>query len=164
MYYLTGMMGTGKTTIGELLALNLKLPFTDLDKKIEEKCKRTIADLFLTENENYFRKLESITLHDSSLSGVVSCGGGILELKRNCDYLMDAGIVIFLHTSTDEIYRRIIKSNSRPLLNTANKKKTIEAIWEKRKEKYNKYCHYKIKTDNKTIDDIVEEIKTHIKK
>ena len=164
MVYLTGMMGSGKTTTGKSLALSLKLPFIDLDRKIEEKYKKSITDLFLKENEIYFRKLESNTLHDSTLSGVISCGGGILEFKKNCNYLMKTGIVFFLHTSIDEIYSRIKNANNRPLLNTKNKKKRIETIWNKRKELYFRYCHHKIETDNKTIDEIVEEIKIHLKK
>ena len=74
-------------------------------------------------------------------------------------------VIILILAFSQPVYNAKPKFlNDNPLLLIIDNGWSSSINWEKRKEKYNKYCHYKIKTDNKTIDDIVEEIKTHIKK
>ena len=79
--YLIGMMGTGKSTIGELLTEKLDYPFVDLDEKIENSAGKSITEIFENDGEENFRNLESEQLRSYSNS-VIACGGGIILRKK----------------------------------------------------------------------------------
>ena len=83
--YLVGPMGSGKSTIGRLLAKKLGLPYFDLDKLIEDQEKMSISDIFQKKNERYFRDLESITLvqYSQESNFVISTGGGCVLRDQN---------------------------------------------------------------------------------
>lgn len=121
------MMGAGKTTIGKLLAEDLKLSFIDLDQYIELKEKKGISAIFADNGEEYFRIKEKEYLAEVSLFDdvIVSTGGGCPCFFDNMDFMNQSGITIFLNVPQEEIFTRLIrKKESRPLLST----KTDEEI------------------------------------
>lgn len=155
---LTGMMGSGKTTVGKELATILNYNFVDLDEIIENKYGK-IADIFSQKGEKYFRELETQELKnlENQSNFVLSTGGGIILKDENIKILKDLGQVFYLSAKSETIYNRIKNQKHRPLLNTQNPKNTIEEILSKRLEKYEKSGE-KITTDNKNAKEIAGEI------
>lgn len=155
---LTGMMGSGKTTVGKELATILNYNFVDLDEIIENKYGK-ITDIFSQKGEKYFRELETQELKnlENQSNFVLSTGGGIILKDENIKILKDLGQVFYLSAKSETIYNRIKNQRHRPLLNTQNPKNTIEEILSKRLEKYEKSGE-KITTDNKNAKEIAGEI------
>ena len=83
IFYLIGMMGSGKSSVGKLLANKLQFSIIDIDKEIEKNEKLSIKEIFEEKGENYFREIESKYLLRKRNSAVVSCGGGIILNKKN---------------------------------------------------------------------------------
>ena len=116
--YLVGSMGSGKSTVGRLLAKRMGLPYFDLDKLIESQEKMSITDIFQKHNEKYFRDLESITLEQYSQESnfVISTGGGCVLRDQNL-YILRKGLVIYLKISIETQFERVRNRKHRPLLN-----------------------------------------------
>jgi|TARA_B110000438_G_scaffold14687_1_gene14060 shikimate kinase len=147
-YYLIGMMGSGKSTVGKLLAKKLKTPFLDLDHYIELKNKMSIQDIFKEKGENYFRELEVDAL--SNIEGskvVVACGGGIILDHRNRKKISSNGKVVFLKASTSSLNNRLLSNINRPLLNDKNIEAELIKIWNQRKKYYYDTAEIIINTD-----------------
>lgn len=155
---LTGMMGSGKTTVGKELATILNYNFIDLDEVIENKYGK-ITDIFSQKGEKYFREIETQELKkfENQSNFVLSTGGGVILKDENIKILKDLGQVFYLSAKSETIYNRIKNQKHRPLLNTQNPKNTIEEILSKRLEKYEKSGE-KIITDNKNAKEIAGEI------
>ena len=120
--YLVGPMGSGKSTIGRLLAKKLGLPYFDLDKLIEDQEKMSISDIFQKQNEKYFRDLESITLvqYSQESNFVISTGGGCVLRDQNL-YILRKGLVIYLKISIETQFKRVKNRTHRPLINNVTK-------------------------------------------
>lgn len=117
--FLIGYMGSGKTTLGRAFAKDAGLSFIDLDWYIEERAHRTISALFAEEGEEGFRRLERRMLHEVSEfeDVVIACGGGTPCYYDNMDFMMQAGITVYLDASEDVLFRRLkVASVNRPLL------------------------------------------------
>lgn len=155
---LTGMMGSGKTTVGKELATVLNYDFIDLDEVIENKYGK-ITDIFSQKGEKYFREIETQELKnfENQSNFVLSTGGGVILKDENIKILKDLGQVFYLSAKSETIYNRIKNQKHRPLLNTQNPKNTIEEILSKRLEKYEKSGE-KIITDSKNAKEIAGEI------
>ena len=155
---LTGMMGSGKTTVGRELAAVLSYSFIDLDEIIEKKFGK-ISDIFAQKGEEYFREAETQELKNlkEKEKFVLSTGGGIILKDENIEILKKIGQVFYLSAKSETIYERIKNQNHRPLLNTENPKKSIEEILNKRLEQYEKSGE-KIITDSKSAKEIAGEI------
>ncbi|MCX6641899.1 MAG: shikimate kinase [Candidatus Bathyarchaeota archaeon] len=121
---LVGFMGTGKTTVGMLLAKILGIIYVDSDEEIIRISGCNIPDLFAEYGETRFREIETDTvLHLSQLDGVViSCGGGVAINPENVAILRTTSKVVLLTASPEEILQRTSGDRSRPLLNTENRK------------------------------------------
>ena len=113
---LIGMMGSGKTTVGKLLADGLRRPFVDTDALIEEREGRSIPDIFARDGEEAFRALElELARELSGQSGlVIACGGGLPTRDRAIGALRETGLVFWLDRDPDEIYDSLNVSG-RPL-------------------------------------------------
>ncbi len=155
---LTGMMGSGKTSVGLELAKILECDFFDLDEIIEKKYGK-ITQIFKDKGENYFREIETSELKNFKNNGafVLSTGGGAVLKEENLEILKSLGEVFYLSADIQTIYDRVKEQTQRPLLNTKDPKKTIEDILSSRLEKYEKSGE-KIVTDNKNIEQIAREI------
>ena len=156
---LIGMMGSGKTTIGKQLAKELDLPWYDSDLFIEQSTHETINDIFSTKGEAYFRTLETKALKTLLTTPcVLSTGGGIITTKENREQLKNNAHVIFLETSIETLATRIDDQN-RPLLQNQPVEQKLRTLYDKRESFYRECAHYTIKTDDKTVEEIVALIK-----
>lgn len=160
-YYLIGLPGSGKSTIGRELAKNLKLKFIDTDRVIEKEY-GNISTIFKEHGESYFRDIESKVLESlMPLDDVViSCGGGIVERDINKTYMN--GLVVYLDTSLKEINNRLSNDTSRPLM--ANN--SIMDLYKRRHQKYDEFKTFRIKglIISKAINDIKKETNKRCKK
>src|SRR5687768_15218793 len=115
---ITGFMGTGKTTIGRLLAEKLQRPFVDMDSEIERHFGKPIPQIFAEDGEPAFRILEAqLCAHLSQEKGLVlSTGGGALVNSANRQLLCETGTIICLTAGVDTILDRVESNTDRPLL------------------------------------------------
>lgn len=154
-YYLIGMMGSGKSTVGKLLAKKLETPFLDLDHYIEVKNNKSINDIFKEKGENYFRQLETNALSEIKGSEiVVACGGGIILNHENRKKISSNGKVVFLKASISSLIKRLFSNKDRPLLNDKNIENELIKIWNERKNYYNETAEITINTDGYTPENI----------
>jgi shikimate kinase len=115
---LIGFMGTGKSTIGQILASRLGLDFVDVDARIESEQCRTIAQIFKLEGESCFRRLETqlaleLATHDRQ---VISTGGGFVLNPNNITVFKPGGVIVALTATPEAIYERVKGEVHRPLL------------------------------------------------
>ncbi len=136
--FLTGLPGSGKTTLGKLISEKTKRPFFDLDKLIESATNATISEIFSTNDEAYFRSIESEVLRNFSFpeNAIVALGGGTPCFQNNMQWLKNNGTIIFIHADTGVIYERLKQTNNeRPLLKN-NLKEKLEQLKTERWEFY----------------------------
>ncbi|PLX70917.1 MAG: shikimate kinase [Denitrovibrio sp.] len=117
--YLIGFMGTGKSSVGKILAEDLGAQFVDTDKLVEEKTGKSISDIFEELSEEEFRRLETEVLRDITEQDglVVSTGGGIVVTRGNLDMMKQTGIVVTLIADVHTILERVqADGTNRPLL------------------------------------------------
>lgn len=157
--YLVGFMGTGKTTVGKLLAARLKRQFIEMDETIEKEEACPITEIFTSRGEPYFRKLESTLLKRLSTQTdlIVSCGGGLICNEENLELLKNTGIVFGLSACAQTIYERTKKYGHRPLLNVDNPTLKIDELIKKR-DKYYKRAHHTIDTTGISAPEVADKI------
>ena len=150
LIFLVGMMGSGKTTIGKLLANEMSLPFFDTDEIISSIEEKSIAEIFNQFGEEYFRNVEKEIVNNWKIGdGVIATGGGLPCHDDLIKLLNEKGKTIFLVTSSSHIIDRIKDDFSRPLVAgkpLAEVKKTVSYLLKIRKEFYLK-ARIKVKTD-----------------
>lgn len=164
--YLIGYMGSGKTTIGKLLSERLNLPLLEMDEIISERFGMTISEIFDAFGEDAFRSAEEdLLLEISTLeeASVVSCGGGVVLSENNRKILRDSGIAVLLQADPVEIYNRLKSNNDRPLVSGNNKLEKISKIYEARLPLYIETAEVIIDTDNKTPEDILNELFLYVR-
>jgi len=165
--YLTGFMGSGKSTIGPIVANTLGWEFYDLDNVIENKTGMKIKEIFDVYGEDYFRIFERKALLEMSDNNkiVVSLGGGTIANKKNIEILKKTGILFYLKLSSVSAYKRLKYKRDRPLLfpdigenlTKEDLLKRINALYEKRKSFYEQ-SDFIIETDNMTVGRTVDQI------
>ena len=156
---LIGMMGSGKTCIGELLAKLLNMSFVDTDEQIIKSEKTSINQIFAQKGETYFREIETATLKNvlNFNNQIISTGGGIIKSDENLSLLKEKSVVFYLKASPDILFERIKNNKERPLLNVENMKDKIKTILQERISQYEK-AQYIIVTDDKSPIEIANEI------
>ncbi len=117
--FLTGFMGSGKSTIGPILANTIGWDYYDLDKVIEDKICMKVSEIFEKLGEKYFRQAEKETLHELLIkeNAIISLGGGTIVDIENLNSIKKAGKLIYLKASPGIIYERIRFKRDRPVLN-----------------------------------------------
>lgn len=163
---LIGYMGSGKSTIGRLLAQKKNFSFIDLDNYIEEKEKMTVSDIFDEKGEIYFRKQEHLYLKELVTlkeDFVLALGGGTPCYAGNMDIVMasENTDTVYLKTSITTIAKRLVKEKSqRPLVARLNNDELTEFIAKHLFERsyfYNK-AKFKLVVDNKNVKEITDEL------
>ncbi len=158
---LVGSMGSGKTTVGRRLARELNRDFFDTDHEITDKTGVTIDHIFDIEGEKGFRERESKILESlCQMSNIIlATGGGIVTLPKNRKILKNAGLVVYLFSSVDQLFRRTSKSKTRPLLeNSSDRKKTITELLEARDVYYREIATLVVDTTGKKLQEVINVI------
>ena len=159
--FLTGMMGSGKSATGKVLASFLNLEFADMDTEIEKREKRAIPEIFATAGEAYFRYVESEVLKDLCRreNHVFATGGGIILNEENVLCMRKSGMIILLKASAETLWQRLRYSKDRPLLNKPDPFGAIQQILNDREDLYQKACDLSVSTDGKIAEDVATEIR-----
>ena len=153
-----GMMGSGKSSIGSLVAKKLKINYIDIDNEIEFNSKKSIKKIFEEKGENYFRKLEEkVTLKKLKLnSSVISLGGGAFINKNIRKEVLKNHLSFWLNWNKKILLDRIKNSMKRPLATNATDDELIDLI-KKRSGIYSKAL-YEIKCDGLTKNEIANKV------
>jgi shikimate kinase len=118
--FFIGFMGSGKTHWGKQVSEKLRIPFFDLDEQITAHEEKSIVEIFSENGEEYFRLLEKDILHiltESHENFVMACGGGTPCFYNNIDYMNQSGTTIWINTSIDALFQRLLKEKEiRPLI------------------------------------------------
>lgn len=157
---LVGPMGAGKSTIGRLLAKELRLPFKDSDKEIEQRTGASIPLIFDVEGEGGFREREHAVIADlCRLDGVVlATGGGAVMREDNRKALRAGGRVVYLCTSVDQQLERTARDRNRPLLQAADPRGVLANLMAVRDPLYRSIADVIIETDERPPRLVVMEI------
>lgn len=152
-------MGSGKSTIGKLVAKKLGLQFVEMDDKLVEKSgEKSVNEIFGKHGEVHFRALEIATAKnlENQENVVIATGGGVILNKIILDYLKQGnGKIVYLQTQFNTIEHRLEGDTTRPLFQDKAKAKNLYAF---RESLYKQYADIIITTDNKTKDEVTEEI------
>lgn len=155
---LTGFMGTGKTTVGRLLAHKLGLPFHDVDALVEARENLSVEEIFARHGEPYFREREHEELVRAlAEGGVVATGGGAIVDPENLRLMRAAGTVLCLTASVEEIVTRTAKTSQRPLLRGTDVHQRVVELLQQRAQAYARADGW-IDTTGKTVEEVVDEI------
>jgi shikimate kinase len=167
--FLLGMMGCGKSTVGELLSRRLQYRFFDTDVLIERVAAKKISEIFADEGEATFRDLETQVLGElSSLTKtVLATGGGIVLKPMNWSYLRH-GLMIWLDAPVEVLVKRLKKDTSRPLLQSEDLESKLHSLLDQRRSLYAEAdLHITITaldTPTSTVEKILTAIPTVIRK
>lgn len=158
--FLVGPMGAGKSTIGRLLAADLRLDFKDTDKEIEDRSGVDIPWIFDMEGEDGFRAREAAVLAElGQLDHVLlATGGGIVLRADNRKILSSAGRVVYLMTSVDEQVQRTNRDKKRPLLQTEDPRQVLTELMDLRRPLYEEVADYQIDTDGRSPKSVAQEL------
>ncbi|WP_332632344.1 shikimate kinase [Halalkalibacter flavus] len=161
-YYITGFMGSGKTTIGQALAEKIGYRVIDTDQWIESKEHMSISEIFEKKGEAYFRELETQALKEiRGERTIITTGGGIVKKDRNREIMSSQGKVIYLQADLDELLRRLEGDETRPLLQQQEKDK-VQKLYESRLDLYEQ-ADIIVNTVGKAVLDIVRELELILK-
>ena len=160
MIALTGLPGSGKSTVGRQLARRLQLAFFDSDQVIEERLDCAIRDYFEREGEDSFRDVEAAVIDELSLqpSGILSTGGGAVLRPANRECLRKRGYVVYLRSSPEELFRRLRHDVSRPLLQVADPLARLRELYKQRDPLYRATAHFVIDTGRPSVATLVNTI------
>lgn len=155
---LLGMMGSGKSTIGYLLSKNLNLEFCDIDSIIEKQDGRKIVEIFNTEGEDFFRKLEEkVSIKILKLKNkVISLGGGAFLNENIRKEVLSNNVSFWLNWKDNTLINRIKRNNKRPIINNSNENE-IKKLISKRLKIYS-MADFKINCEKFTKNEITRKI------
>jgi len=156
---LTGFMGTGKSTLGRLLAQRINYDFIDTDTQIEKQVGQSITNLFQTQGEAAFRELESKLAEELAQKEglVIATGGGLVLNPKNVAVLSQTGRIICLTASPEEILARVSKQpDTRPLLLEKDPQAKIIEILHQRDVVYRQFPQ--LSTSKQTPEQLIEKL------
>ena len=154
------MPGSGKSTVGRQLARRLGLPFFDSDHLIEQRLGCSIREYFAREGEAAFRDVEEQVLAELARGAhaVVATGGGAVLREANRRNLRDAGRVIYLRSTPEELHRRLRHDTQRPLLQVADPLGKLRTLYAERDPLYREAAHFNIETGRPSVPTLVNMI------
>jgi shikimate kinase len=155
------MIGTGKTTLGQRLADDLSMPFYDLDQEMNKRLGYSFHRLVAEEGWLAFRELEYYICKFFSQrnNSIICLGGGTVRYDWNVDVLKESGRLILLEASIEELVHRVSQAD-RPRVNKGTTiEEDISLMWKQSKNKYYTAADYVFRTDEKNIEEEVDELK-----
>lgn len=161
--WLIGMMGSGKTRVGRVLATRTEADFIDTDAEIVRLSGSSIPEIFEVAGEETFRDLEEkVVAAVVAPWRVISTGGGVILRDRNVETMRSSGTVVWLRADTATLADRVQTGYGRPLLSgEAPVDEKLAAIYEDRRPRYERAAHHVIDTDGlsaESVAEIVEEL------
>ena len=159
---LEGFMGSGKSTVSELISDKLELELIDTDEAIEEAEGRKISEIFEQDGEEAFRDMETglmeMVISEHMRETVISLGGGLPIREKNRELLKRAGKVVYLRTSPETVYDRLKGDDTRPLLKSENPLARIKELQDERGKIYEEAADIIVDTDGKSPEEVANEI------
>jgi shikimate kinase len=163
---LDGLMGAGKSTVGERCAEQLNRPFVDTDTLVEASSRLSVAEIFATLGEEGFRALERAAVVDVSASPtplVIACGGGAVLDAASRERLRATGVVVWLQAPVEVLSARVVEQEkedgvSRPLLRDGGPVATLERLAAVRAPAYEAAAHVVVDTTGRSIDEVVDAV------
>ena len=145
---LVGFMGTGKSSLAQILSRKTGALLVDSDSTIEKQTGMPISTLFAERGEEAFRDAETELLRTQlEKSGyIISTGGGMVIREENRQLLREIGLVVWLRASEEVIFSRVSRNSRRPLLQTADPRGTLHALLETREPWYREVADLEIDT------------------
>ncbi|WP_146510720.1 shikimate kinase AroL [Thalassoglobus neptunius] len=165
---LIGYRATGKSTVGQLLASRLGWDFVDTDDQIVSVSGKSIAEIFREDGEPHFRELERQQLQRelSREHAVISSGGGAILNEQTRQLMRESGPVVWLSASVETIVERLkedaASTGSRPSLTGEGLVEEVESVLRSRLPLYSEAASFVIETDERTVDEIVDEIMSQL--
>lgn len=162
--FLIGPMGAGKSTIGRQLAKLLGMEFDDTDHEIRRRTGVDIPTVFDFEGEEGFRKREKVVLDELTQGSglVLATGGGVVLDPDNRSILSTRGVVVYLHCTPEQQFRRTQKDRNRPLLQTADPLTRLRELMAERDPLYRQTADIVVSTEKRNAASVAREIKRRI--
>lgn len=159
VYVVLGPPGAGKTTVGQLLAERLGVPFRDVDEDIVVTAGKPISDIFTSDGEPAFRAMEEQAVADGlkTHDGVLALGGGAI-LSATTRELLAGHTVVFLNVGMAEGVKRTGLSSARPLLTGINPRATFKALLDARLPLYREVATIEVVTDHLEPEQVVDAV------
>jgi shikimate kinase len=155
---LIGAPGAGKTTVGTMLAARLGVPFADTDAVVEAVAGKPVSDIFISDGEPEFRRLERAAVSATLTSeGVVGLGGGAV-MDQSTQAELAGRAVVYLETGFAELAKRVGLDRARPLLIGTNPRAQLKSLLEQRLPVYDRLAWLTVSTDGREPADIAAEI------
>lgn len=161
---LVGLPGGGKSTVGRQLARRLDRPFFDADQVIERELGESIRSFFEREGEARFRDIEERVIGEltGAGSGVLATGGGAVLRQANRQVLRERSIVVYLHSSPEELMRRLRRDTQRPLLQVADPLARLRELAATRDPLYRETAHFTVETGRPSVAALVNMIQMQL--
>lgn len=163
---LIGMMGSGKSTVGRLLARALQRPFFDTDTLVELKAGKLIRQIFESEGEAGFRRLEAGAVAEvmAGENQIVATGGGAVLHPENRDALRRGGLVFWLDAEPEELYRRAMRQGAaaRPLLQGPDPLATLRNLRAERAPAYSQTAHVRMDAGGRSPAELAAAIRLRL--
>lgn len=158
--FLIGFMGSGKSTIAKILSEKLGVTQVEMDEMIVQEQGMPITDIFAKYGEEHFRDVETDLVRrlQEREGVVVSCGGGAVLREENRSMMKAAGAIVLLTAKPETILERVKHSTNRPVLNGHMNVEYITELMEKRRACYEEAADFVVATDDKSREEICEEI------
>jgi len=156
---LIGFMGTGKTSVGRLVAEQLRFEYLDTDEVIQAETGRTITEIFTTDGEPAFRALEEKVVKELAVrkQTVIATGGGLPVNPENLTSLKAHSLVVCLWSSPEKIWERVRHQSHRPLLHDKNPQAKIRELLAAR-EPFYKQADVLLNTDLRSLREVAQQV------
>lgn len=164
--YLVGPMGSGKTTIGQRVAVILGLEFLDCDHELESHTGASVNLIFDVEGEAGFRERETRMLAElTERRGILlATGGGVVLREENRRMLSETGLVVYLNTSVQQQIKRLSRDRSRPLLQTPDRRAKLMRLAEERNPLYRSIADIEFPAQNRGLDSVARDLADTIRR
>ncbi len=157
---LIGFMGTGKSSIGRIIARKLNWNFFDIDQLVVAQTGAEIAEIFAAEGEDFFRDSEMAALRSRADESrqIIATGGGIVLRAENVSLLRSMSFVVWLTASEEVIFERVSRTTKRPLLHTPDPRATVVTLLAARRPLYESAAHFSIDTSTRSHTEIADAV------